>query len=760
MFESKINRGRANGYAPLNGDGKVGLNYLPDVVGVAGTSGTSGVNGVNGSQGSSGANGTNGLNGTNGTSGTSPFAEVDTGSFATTGSNTFTGVQTLAGTSGTSWAELTIGQTDIFGNYNSYDIRATGSSAAGISLTSDVVSVVGVVDKEFGPAGNNSVVFSGKYGFPYSDGPFTGIGILQSGSQEKVWIYDYTGKASFPGDVNIGYTGFVAGEYSGSLNVNKGNINVSGSINTTGSLNISTGSVNIKNGNINVTKGNINVSGSVNISSSLVVSSTFVNNGSIGALNSDLIIDGGDIILSGSMYFGSGSSITETSSSIIITPAGAAAGQSLVIRPTAGQFIVSSSHPSGFIPGESTGIYVGTQFGNGNGTLDYEFTGTTAQQLGRATTGTLTFSSQSEKNITWTIPAESVMTTFTFSLISGSGFSEQGGISVGSLPNITVTLDGSSVSENNHIHLVSGDPSMVDIYLGDDDNYVKVEKNAGDIVVGTNSDTNRWRFDTNGNLTLSETGVIISNQNLKIEVGGIPVSIGDTASNSGGWDVNQGTNISTTGGFGNGLTVDIVGDEAGYISSITINTPGIGYRDGDIITATNGSSYVSFSIFVKAWVFNTNSSLTVPGNINGAPNLAITGSNTFIGTQILSGSFAQEVNYAPFASASSYQATTLDITKDIHLLDVTAIESDNHWILPDGLYDGQVVRFALKGDGTANPNGIYIWPNYLRSGLGLLRNGQSWSPFYDNSAGSARSLATAVYIDGAWNIDNGFYNLD
>ena len=326
MFESKINRGRANGYAPLNGDGKVGLNYLPDVVGVAGTSGTSGVNGVNGSQGSSGANGTNGLNGTNGTSGTSPFAEVDTGSFATTGSNTFTGVQTLAGTSGTSWAELTIGQTDIFGNYNSYDIRATGSSAAGISLTSDIVSVVGVVDKDFGPAGNNSVVFSGKYGFPYSDGPFTGIGILQSGSEEKVWIYDYKGISAFPGDVNIGYTGFIAGEYSGSLNVNKGNINVSGSINTTGSLNISTGSVNIKNGNINVSgsinttgslniisgslnvkgnssfTGNINLSGSLNISSSMIISSTVVNNGSINALNSDLIIDGGDIILSGSQY--------------------------------------------------------------------------------------------------------------------------------------------------------------------------------------------------------------------------------------------------------------------------------------------------------------------------------------------------------------------------------------------------------------------------------------------------------------------------
>lgn len=425
MFESKINRGRANGYAPLNGDGKVGLNYLPDVVGVAGTSGTSGVNGVNGSQGSSGANGTNGLNGTNGTSGTSPFAEVDTGSFATTGSNNFTGVQTLAGTSGTAWAELTIGQTNIFDNYNSYDIRATGSSDAGISLTSDVLSIVGVVDKEFGPAGNSSFVFSGKYGFPYSDGPFTGIAVQQSGSQQKAWIYDYKGISAFPGDVNIGYTAFVAGEYSGSLNVNKGNINVSGSINTTGSLNIISGSLNVK-GNSSFT-GNINLSGSLNISSSMIISSTVVNNGNFEALNSDLIIDGGDIILSGS--------------------------------------------------------------------------------------------------------------------------------------------------------------------------------------------------------------------------------------------------------------------------------------------------------------------------------------------------FAQQVNYAPMASGSwlnpSTDITQLDITKDIHLLDVTGIESANAWFLPDGLYDGQVVRFALKGDGTANESLVRVYMNNLRTASGTIQSDVDWAPFYCGEAptGPCRSLATALYIDGAWNIDTDWWDM-
>ena len=91
MFESKINRGRLNGYAPLDSGSKVPLIHLPDIFNVAGTSGTSG---RDGSQGSSGASGTGG---TSGTSGISAFDGVDTGSFATTGSNQFNGNQSISG---------------------------------------------------------------------------------------------------------------------------------------------------------------------------------------------------------------------------------------------------------------------------------------------------------------------------------------------------------------------------------------------------------------------------------------------------------------------------------------------------------------------------------------------------------------------------------------------------------------------------------------------------------------------------------------
>ena len=56
MFESKINKGRANGYTPLDSGSKVPLSYLPPIQ-----------------------------------------STIDTGSFATTGSNSFDGEQTISG---------------------------------------------------------------------------------------------------------------------------------------------------------------------------------------------------------------------------------------------------------------------------------------------------------------------------------------------------------------------------------------------------------------------------------------------------------------------------------------------------------------------------------------------------------------------------------------------------------------------------------------------------------------------------------------
>jgi hypothetical protein len=295
----------------------------------------------------------------------------------------------------------------------------------------------------------------------------------------------------------------------------------------------------------------------------------------------------------------------------------------------------------------------------------------------------------------------------------------------------------------------------------------------------------------NGNQTISGSVQFLGNGNIITGNVGVPTGISNWEG-GGGWNQGYYSNITASGGTGTGLRVDVAAGGGGYIniSTISIHAPGSGYTVGDVVTINNENNIPGqFTIsnvtdYLNNWTFGKDGSLTTPGDINVTGSVHISSSlivsSTVVsngtidtlnadliidgGDIILSGSFAQQVNYAPFASSSwsnpSTDITYLDITKDIHILDTTGISGNHGWYLPDGLYDGQVVRFALKGDGSASPNDIYIWPNNLRNGLGSLRTGQSWSPFYDNSAGSARSLATAVYIDGAWNIDNGFYNLD
>jgi len=209
-----------------------------------------------------------------------------------------------------------------------------------------------------------------------------------------------------------------------------------------------------------------------------------------------------------------GSIIGETANTTVISPPGALMGQSLVIRPTAVQ-IITSNYPSGFADGDSITLTIDPNNGGSvTGTVGYTFTGATAEQLGRALTGTLTFTSQANQTLTWTIPALSNIDSFTFTLGTPSGFV------FGGPGNTYITLTRNGSSEDYHVHLVTGDPATTDIYLGDDDQYVKIEKNAGNVVVGTNANTNQWTFGTDGNLTLPTGGTINYSDGSNALVGG------------------------------------------------------------------------------------------------------------------------------------------------------------------------------------------------------------------------------------------------
>ena len=235
----------------------------------------------------------------------------------------------------------------------------------------------------------------------------------------------------------------------------------------------------------------------------------------------DRLINGSyEVVLNatGELTFPEGANITDTATTLVLTPPGAAAGQSLVIRPTAATWTVTSS---GYIEyGNQITISVNQNSSNEPyfGTVNYEITGTgvTSEELGRALTGNVVFSGvlgggPETETVTWTIPANSNINEFTFTLTTVDGTESTGpgetdpalyySFESNALPAgayVTVDNNGISSSEHSHVHLISGNPVTTDIYLGDDDQFVKIEKNAGDVVIGTNTNTKNWRFDTDG----------------------------------------------------------------------------------------------------------------------------------------------------------------------------------------------------------------------------------------------------------------------
>jgi hypothetical protein len=230
---------------------------------------------------------------------------------------------------------------------------------------------------------------------------------------------------------------------------------------------------------------------------------TYLQTGSFATTGSNTFI--GNQTITGSIYLGSGSIISESGSNLVLTPPTAQPGQSLVIRPTSGNMVISAS---GFIvAGETLTITLTSSQFSAASQEDFYYTisGSTAHQLGLGNlSGTFlqanwvdTGDNAGYNQISIPIPANSDATTLTLTITGSSGYF--GGYVFTNNP-FTVTDNGIISSEVSHIHLVSGNPILVDLYLGDDDQYVKIEKNAGDVVIGTNLDTNRWIFDTSGSL--------------------------------------------------------------------------------------------------------------------------------------------------------------------------------------------------------------------------------------------------------------------
>lgn len=131
--------------------------------------------------------------------------------------------------------------------------------------------------------------------------------------------------------------------------------------------------------------------------------------------------------------------------------------------------------------------------------------------------------------------------------------------------------------EDNHIHLVAGNPATVDLYLGDDDQYVKIERDSSNVVIGTNANSKHWTFDYDGNLAMPGNTIVSAPDNTALR-------------------------IRTSGSAYGATTLE-------YVNNINGVTP----YNSKVRVAENGVS-ISTSGDTCRWLFDPNGTLTIPNN--------------------------------------------------------------------------------------------------------------------------------------------------
>jgi hypothetical protein len=198
--------------------------------------------------------------------------------------------------------------------------------------------------------------------------------------------------------------------------------------------------------------------------------------------------------------------------------------------------------------------------------------------------------------------------------LPAGGIISETGIPFGGLTGNTIALTpagGSNVDQQllvyptagqdfNHLHLTSGNLYNTELFLGDDNLYVKLA-NTGDVVINSNDNTGntaQWTFGTDGNVsvpgnTLIYTPIATSG------AGGNSITI--QAGSSDSFASNPGGNLNLIGGYGS------FGDGGG--------PPG-----GNVNIVSGGSSdshagNVTIATGSNDWIFDYTGNLTTPGEV-------------------------------------------------------------------------------------------------------------------------------------------------
>ena len=266
-----------------------------------------------------------------------------------------------------------------------------------------------------------------------------------------------------------------------------------------------------------------------------------------------------------------------------------------------------------------------------------------------------------------------------------------------------------TVNDANHLHLTSGNLYNTELYLGNDDLYVKLT-NTGNISLSANNliDSALWQFGVDGNVTLPQSGVITE----ETVPGGFPGSA-VVIKPDGFINDNQRLLIYPTGGVdynhlhltsGNLYSTELfLGNDDLYLKLS---------NSGNIIINANDGAGSS-----AQWTFDTTGNLNTPGNIiitsGTGGDIIMTGGNITGAANITANTFIglgnSKLDFTTYGSNSAYLTTTND---DSTALFMGAVSAE--------LYANTYVSIRANTGGTSqtwtfNDNGNLALPSNVSS---------------------------------------------
>lgn len=331
-----------------------------------------------------------------------------------------------------------------------------------------------------------------------------------------------------------------------------------------------------------------------------------------------------------------------------------------------------------------------------------------------------------------------------------------------------------NVIDANHLHLTTGNLYNTELYLGNDDLYVKLA-NTGNVVINSNNGVGnaaQWTFATNGTTVFpgSLTGSGASPAPSINGFGSInSITVSASGNVTGNYILGNGSQLTSLPAPG--VTQDITSVSDMSLMTYDGNVKYVSYATvepatGTIKSAGNISAVGNITTtgnFIGNGAALSNVTVSVAGNIVGTqPNVSlVAGSyswtfdntgNTAFANGTVSVTDLDVSNIVGFSYDSPSANTVIDLTKQVAMLSGDAnISNVAGYTLNNGS-EGQVLFVTWNGVGIRNT--IQITAN-LRTRNGN-QNANSWQPFGAGGAEINPTNVTLIFSNNYWTTGSTF----